>query len=107
MVCHGELALDRPDPTHLTEFFLWMSFGGVLGGLFNGLVAPLIFNSIVEYQLMMVVACLVLPALGRGAEGGWARWVDVALGGTILLIGLVLLVVTFGDKLPDRKGITI
>src|SRR5262249_32026001 len=37
MVCHGELAQDRPDPQHLTEYFLWMSFGGVVGGLFNGL----------------------------------------------------------------------
>src|SRR5262249_48017650 len=37
MVCHGELARDRPAPAHLTEFFLWMSVGGVLGGMFNAL----------------------------------------------------------------------
>ena len=60
MVCHGELARDRPAPAHLTEYFLWMSIGGVVGGLFNGLIAPLVFNGIIEYHLMMVVACLLL-----------------------------------------------
>src|SRR2546422_345949 len=41
MVCHGELARDRPPPAHLTEFYLWLSVGGVLGGGFNALAAPL------------------------------------------------------------------
>src|SRR5262249_25801595 len=99
MVCHGELAADRPEPKHLTAFFLLMSFGGVLGGLFNGLIAPVIFNGIVEYQLMMVAACLLLPALSLGRESGWARWVDVSLGGVILAIGVILLLVRYTDKL--------
>src|SRR6185437_5519654 len=42
LVCHGELAKDRPPPEQLTAFYLWMSVGGVLGGLFNALVAPLV-----------------------------------------------------------------
>ena len=41
MVRHGQLAADRPAGVHLTEFYLWMSLGGVLGGLFNSLAAPL------------------------------------------------------------------
>jgi hypothetical protein len=49
LVCHGELARDRPAATHLTEYFLWMSLGGVLGGVFNGLVAPLAFRWQLEY----------------------------------------------------------
>src|SRR6185436_6237911 len=61
MVCHGELAQDRPKPQHLTEFYLWMSLGGVLGGGFNALVAPLLFSSVVEYPLTLVLACLLLP----------------------------------------------
>jgi Ca2+/Na+ antiporter len=68
MVCHGELARDRPSTEHLTEFFLWMSAGGVVGGLFNALVAPLVFNAIVEYQLAMVIACLLTPALGSDKD---------------------------------------
>jgi spermidine synthase len=44
IVCHGELARDRPTPRHLTEFYLWLSVGGALGGFFNALVAPLLFD---------------------------------------------------------------
>ncbi len=59
LVCHGELAQDRPAAEHLTEFYLWLSVGGVLGGLLNALVAPLLFNGIVEYPLVLVLACLL------------------------------------------------
>jgi hypothetical protein len=62
LACHGLLAEDRPPVGHLTEFYLWLSVGGVLGGLFNALVAPLIFNSIVEYPIVLVLACLLLRA---------------------------------------------
>ena len=57
MVCHARLAADRPEPEHLTEFYLWMSLGGVLGGLFNTLLAPVLFNSVVEYPLALMAAC--------------------------------------------------
>jgi len=60
LACHGELALRRPSPRHLTEFYLWMSLGGVLGGLFNALVSPLVFNSLAEYPLAMVLACVLV-----------------------------------------------
>ncbi|MGA2619451.1 MAG: fused MFS/spermidine synthase [Thermoguttaceae bacterium] len=61
MVCHGELAADRPASASLTEFYFWLSAGGVLGGLFNALAAPLMFNSVLEYPLMVVAACLLRP----------------------------------------------
>ncbi|MBI5800638.1 MAG: fused MFS/spermidine synthase [Verrucomicrobia bacterium] len=61
MVCHARLAADRPEPQRLTEFYLWMSLGGVLGDLFNTLLAPLLFNSVVEYPLALMAAC-------------WLRW---------------------------------
>jgi hypothetical protein len=60
MACHGELAADRPHPKHLTEFFLLMSVGGVLGGAFNGLLAPVIFKSIMEYPITLVLASLLV-----------------------------------------------
>jgi hypothetical protein len=62
MVCHGEMARTRPGAKHLTEFYFWMSLGGVLGGLFNSLVAPLVFTSVIEYPLMLVAACFLRPA---------------------------------------------
>ena len=61
LVCHGELARKRPPAEHLTEFYLWMSLGGILGGLFSALVAPLLFRTIVEYPLVLVLACLLRP----------------------------------------------
>jgi hypothetical protein len=64
MVCHGELARDRPPGDRLTEFYLWMAVGGVLGGLFNALLAPLVFQSVVEYPLVLVLACLLRPRQG-------------------------------------------
>lgn len=70
MFCHGTLAAERPPAVRLTEFYLWLSFGGVLGGLFNGLVAPLVFNSIAEYPIILVLACLLLsvPVVRRDEE---------------------------------------
>lgn len=85
LACHGALALDRPAPRHLTEFYLLISVGGVLGGLFNALLAPLIFSSLIEYPLVMVLACVLLRA-GRGGAG-------LGLGpGALRAAALVLLV---------------
>ncbi len=61
LVCHGELARDRPSTQHLTEFYLCMSLGGVLGGMFNALLAPVVFNRIFEYALVLAFACLLRP----------------------------------------------
>jgi len=61
IVCHGRLAMDRPAAAHLTEFFLWMSVGGALGGLFNGIVAPLIFTTNLEYPIALVLSVSILP----------------------------------------------
>ncbi|MCL4458003.1 MAG: fused MFS/spermidine synthase [Nitrospirae bacterium] len=63
MVCHGELARRRPSARYLTEFYLWMSFGGLLGGIFNAVIAPLSFNTILEYPLGIIFASLLLPVL--------------------------------------------
>ena len=61
MVCHGELSKNRPTTQHLTTFYLIMSFGGMLGGMFNTFVAPFIFNGIYEYPLMIIAALLLRP----------------------------------------------
>jgi hypothetical protein len=62
MVCHGELAHDRPDTSHLTEYYLLMSIGGMLGGVFNALVAPMLFTSIAEYPVALIVTCVLVPS---------------------------------------------
>jgi hypothetical protein len=69
LACHGLLARDRPPVRHLTEFYLWLSAGGVLGGLFNAVLAPLLFRGIAEYPLVLVLACLLRPAAAEEAAG--------------------------------------
>ena len=59
LLCHHKLASDRPTAARLPEFYLCVAIGGMLGGLFNTLIAPTIFNTIVEYPLVIVLACLV------------------------------------------------
>ncbi|MDD1614090.1 MAG: spermidine synthase, partial [Methylococcaceae bacterium] len=61
MVCHGELAKNRPHTQYLTTFYLIMSLAGMLGGMFNTFVAPFIFNGIYEYPIMIVAALLLRP----------------------------------------------
>jgi len=63
MACHGELAIDRPSTTYLTRFYLCVSVGGVLGGLFNAIVAPLIFKSVLELPIALFLLALAIPLL--------------------------------------------
>jgi len=65
-VFHGLLADDRPAAEHLTAFYLWIAIGGVLGGVFNALIAPLVFHSVVEYPLIIVLATLLCPPFRGG-----------------------------------------
>lgn len=98
LMCHYELARDRPSPEHLTGFFLLMSVGGVLGGIFNSLIAPLVFPHAYEYPLVLVIGCLMVPRLLAGpdeettaspAQPGASGWLDAftrewaAVGGLI------------------------
>ena len=63
MVLHGEVARDRPPARHLTEFYLWVSVGGFLGGVFNAIIAPVAFDTVVEYPLAIILGCLFVPGL--------------------------------------------
>src|SRR5258708_8637240 len=61
MACHGELARTRPAATYLTGFYVALSFGGMIGGLFAGLIAPYIFSWIAEYPILLALAVLCRP----------------------------------------------
>ena len=67
LVAHGELARRRPAARHLTEFYFLISLGGALGGIFNALVAPLIFVHLEEYPVTLMLAALLLPPLAGAA----------------------------------------
>ena len=68
-----------------------MSLGGVIGGLFNALLAPLIFNSLAEYQVAMVVAALLLPPLTTDKSSQLNLIVDLSLTGVFLVCGVTLI----------------
>jgi spermidine synthase len=68
LVCHGELARRRPAAQYLTAFYLWMSFGGMVGGMFAGLIAPNIFSWIAEYPLLIVAGLLCRPGVFTAAQ---------------------------------------
>ncbi len=71
MACHGELARTRPAAAYLTGFYVALSFGGMLGGLFAGLIAPFTFSWIAEYPILLALAALCRPP---GGDIRWPRW---------------------------------
>lgn len=73
LVCHSELARRRPDLDGITAFYFCMSIGGAAGGVFNALVAPVIFSSSYEYYLMLVAACALRCFAIRNAPPFIAR----------------------------------
>lgn len=100
MVCHGELARGRPSSAHLTTFYLCLASGGVLGGIVNAILAPILFKSIIEYPLMIVLVCLVRPAL-RSLKRS-PRWVDLA---GPLVLGAATLGLMFVFKGAEAKNL--
>jgi hypothetical protein len=132
VVLHGELSRDRPSTRHLTQFYLWIAVGGVLGGLFNALIAPVVFNSVVEYSVAIVLAALLMPSyssnpahskkdrfdlalpIGVGllavalALGGRALGLSASeMIGRIIVIGLPVVLVLSFDRRPLRFGLGI
>lgn len=97
LACHGELVRRRPEPIRLTEFYLFMSVGGVLGGIFNALLAPVLFIRVIEYPLVLVLACIVLGSSAAGATWRRPQPVDVALplGLGLAAIAVFLLLQSF------------
>jgi spermidine synthase len=63
LMCHGELARRRPPARYLTTFYLCLSLGGVIGGIFAGLVAQHLFSWVAEYPLLIIFAALCRPGL--------------------------------------------
>lgn len=63
LVCHRTLYENRPSGQHLTEFYLWMSFGGVLGGIFAALAAPHLFTTIFEFPILILAGVFMQPKL--------------------------------------------
>ncbi|NOK35694.1 fused MFS/spermidine synthase [Corallococcus exercitus] len=103
MVCHGELYRRRPAPRYLSAFYLWVSVGGVAGGVFVNLVAPALFNTYWEHPLALAACCAVAFAglMRRPKEETVVARTQRLLRGTLLVgvaLHLPLLVVTDQER---------
>jgi hypothetical protein len=127
MLAHRTLYEARPAPRYLTEFYLWMSFGGALGGMFTALVAPRLFNEIYEYPLLLALSMACRPgalnlakekakdeliALAAIAAVGalaiyllpdWRSPIVAELGGTTVVVMLLVLVMLACVHFPPRQ----
>ncbi len=102
LYCHATLRAERPPAGRLTEFYLWLAVGGALGGMFNALVAPQVFPNVLEYQLALVGALLLLPR--RAGPPGMKHYIsDVAAAAifTVLLGGFILVPLFTDEHLAD------
>jgi hypothetical protein len=97
LLCHGELYRRRPASAQLTDFYLWVSLGGVVGGAFAALAAPHLFNRVYEYPILIACALLALPGMfARGRRGFLAETAPV-----LALIAVAVTIQTrFDVRLP-------
>ena len=88
MVCHGELARLKPDPRHLTGFYVTVSLGGAVGGIFVGLVAPNLFHAYYEFPIGLALCLLaVLLVLGRALGAAPLRARAAGMAALALVLG--------------------
>jgi SAM-dependent methyltransferase len=104
---HARMYDLRPAPEHLTRFYLAMSVGGMVGGLFCALLAPLIFNWTYEHPILLGLAGLLLVrgSLFERVERLWANtdrriWLTAGM----LVAGLFLSLIGAGVLLPDMES---
>ena len=92
MACHGELARTRPAAKYLTGFYVALSFGGMVGGLFAGLISPFAFSWVAEYPILLALAALCRPsAIERWPRLSRWYWPFLAI------LAVALIVPTFAD----------
>ncbi|MBX7208827.1 MAG: fused MFS/spermidine synthase [Verrucomicrobiaceae bacterium] len=104
VICHGELARLKPDPKHLTEYYLVMSAGGALGGLVVSILAPLIFRTFFEWSLALFIGfalatCIALLGLklSRGAR------IAGAVAGLVALLPMIKWEMNLGSRIARAR----
>jgi len=93
MLCHGELYLLRPSAEYLTTFYLMVSIGGAVGGVFVSLIAPMIFNGYWEFFVGLAMAIAIfLTILRRGQTVdilARARFVFTVFGLVTVMLSII------------------
>lgn len=99
-ISHRRLALARPAVKHLTEYYLWIAVGGVLGGIFNAILAPLLFPTPLEFPIVIVLACFMRPESDRPTALN--KWIPIAFPAFVLLLTFGLSVLALHLSVPDK-----
>ena len=104
MLCHGELYLLRPAAEHLTTFYVMVSIGGAMGGIFVSLVAPLIFNGYWEFFVGLAMTIAVVLTILRGNRSVNERSRFVFFVFSLVTVMLVLVGSFFSDELVSERN---
>jgi SAM-dependent methyltransferase len=102
LLCHGALVRERPAADRLAEFYLWLALGGALGGVFAGMVAPLLFTMRAEYPLAVLAVLWLAPRVPAGLAPLRLSWrVLLGLAGIGAAAAAVL---AWATKAPPGVG---
>jgi SAM-dependent methyltransferase len=104
LMCHQRLAELKPAPDRLTEFFLWLSLGGVLGGAFTALLAPAVFQTVIEYPLVLCLAALARPWARTRLKRDEILWLAAIV--PLCLIPPLMFWWLGADARPHQAGLT-
>jgi hypothetical protein len=105
MACHGELVRLKPDPRHLTNFYLMVAVGGALGGLFVAVGAPHLFDTYAELPLAMIACAALIAAVLWITPGDWPRvWMlPAARIGMIVFAAALAVYIGYQKHLDDQR----
>lgn len=98
LLCHTDLADDRPASSQLTDFYLALSIGGAVGGIANSIAAPLIFRSVVEFPITLAALALVLRPFAAPSKS------EIAFGVGSLALLVVAGVFVTAERAHDAGG---
>lgn len=104
LTLHGRIAAARPAPNQLTLFYLVISIGGALGGMFNSLAAPGLFSTHAEYPLVLALSALFAAFVAGGGRTSmsWDGW-----AGLVIAWSAIVLMWLKGVLGVDPSGLTL
>jgi SAM-dependent methyltransferase len=107
MACHGELARCRPHPRHLTAYYLMIAFGGALGGVLVGLVAPYAFPDLYELPLGIAALAFLVPVALLLRRTAWRPKRPLILGTAVATAAMVLGAWLLGQYREGDEGVRV